>query len=129
MLKYTKIILIGDAIILALMTFYGLASHEVIGGIPARFASTFLPWLLAWLIVGKFADLFNPRKEKMLRVAGRTFLGMLIASPMAGLFRGIFIGEDIVIIFVVVFGGLSAILITIWRVIFHLKMKGWILDG
>lgn len=129
MFKNTKILLVGDAIILASVTLYGLVSHQISTNMPARFASTFLPWLLAWLIIGFFADLFKPNTDKLTRAVARAFLGIIIASPLAGLFRGVILGEDIVIVFVVVFGGLSAILISIWRAIFHQKIKGRLLDG
>jgi len=51
---------------------------------------------------------------------------MVLAGPMVGWLRGVWLGQVILPIFVVVLGGISALAILAWRAIFWLvtsKMK------
>ncbi|MEK6255881.1 MAG: hypothetical protein N2C13_01015, partial [Chloroflexota bacterium] len=59
----------------------------------------------------------------------RPFLGMVLASSFAGLLRGLSMGADVVPIFVVVFGGISAIAVAVWRVIYFSVLKNRFSNG
>lgn len=111
-------LLVGDTIVLLLVTLYGLASHEMMNQAAADIWRTFLPWLVAWLLVGWHVGVFDPEKIEHANQLWRPFWGMILASPLGGFLRSAVLGNDVIVLFVVVFGGISAIAITIWRAVY-----------
>lgn len=112
------IVLVGDVIVLALVTLFGFASHNELGSAGLRMLTTFLPLALAWGLVsphlGVYADavLFNGKQ------LWRPFWAMVLAGPMAGFLRGVLLNNLVSPLFVVILGGVSALAILAWRTIF-----------
>jgi hypothetical protein len=108
----------GDTIVLLLVTLYGLASHDMMNQAAADVWRTFLPWLVAWLLIGWPVGVFDPGKANQAKQLWRPFWGMILASPLGGFLRSAALGSDVIVLFVVVFGGISAIAITFWRAVY-----------
>jgi hypothetical protein len=117
------ILFIGDALVLALMTVVGFASHDLIGsggGTGLRMLTTFLPFLAAWLLVAPHVGAFNPGYVTDTRQLWRPFWAMVLAAPFGALLRGVWLGTPILPVFVVVVGGLNALALLAWRTVYLL---------
>ena len=108
-------LILGDTVVLALVTMYGITSHELEGSAAEVFSRTFLPWFSAWFIMGSFAGLFPTDSESLQINIFRPFFGMILASPFAALMRAFILGANIIPIFIVAFGGICAIAMAVWR--------------
>jgi Protein of unknown function (DUF3054) len=124
--RFMVILLAGDAVVLALVTLAGLATHGELGQAGSRLWPTFLPLLAAWLLVAPHLDAFNPRKILQVRSLWRPFWAMLLAAPLGVLLRSLWLGTSAMIVdFVLVMGWLCALALLAWRglywVFFHSK--------
>ena len=114
------ILLAGDVIVLVVVTAVGFASHRTLGSAGSRMLSTFVPLVLAWFMVAPFLGAYDPERATDFRQLWRPFWAMVLAGPMAALLRGFWLNSPILPIFVVVLGGISALSILGWRLIFAL---------
>ncbi|HEX6304057.1 MAG TPA: DUF3054 domain-containing protein [Anaerolineales bacterium] len=112
------ILLIGDTFILALMTLIGFFFHGTLGTGGGRLLTTFLPSLAAWLLIAPHLGAYDPQRAAQLRQVWRPFWAMLLSAPMAAWLRAIWLNTAVVPIFVVVFGGVNALAILLWRAIY-----------
>jgi hypothetical protein len=113
--KSQIICLVGDAIVLALVTVAGFARHNTLGSAGTRMLATFLPLLIAWLLVAPFVGAFDPEKLGDARQLWRPFWAMVLAAPLGALLRGLWLGQPIDPVFVIVIGGISALALLAWR--------------
>jgi hypothetical protein len=114
----TLVVLAGDAVTLALVTLAGFASHDTLGSAGARMLSTFIPLLLAWLLLAPHLGVFASRNTDQPRQLWRPFWAMILAAPMAGFLRGVWLNAPVLPIFVVILGGVSALSILLWRTLY-----------
>ena len=117
--KTQSILLGGDVVVILLMTLYGFSSHQTLPTAGARLWSTFLPWVVAWLLVAPSLGVFDEEKVRNSRDLWRPFWAMILASPIAGFLRALWLGEDVTPLFVVIFGGFCALGILAWRAIYR----------
>lgn len=116
-----KLILIsGDVLTLALVTLFGFASHGELGSAGARMLTTFIPLVVAWLLVSPHLRVFDMRFTQKASQLWRPFWAMVLAGPLAAWLRGAMLNAPILPIFVVVLGGVSALSLLAWRVIYWL---------
>jgi hypothetical protein len=108
----------GDALTLLLVTIYGFASHNELGSGGARMLTTFVPLLLAWLLIAPHLSVYDPERIRDPRQLWRPFWAMVLAGPMAGWLRGVMLGQPILPVFVLVIGGVSALALLFWRSIY-----------
>jgi len=111
-------LLVGDAIVLLLVTFIGFASHERLSLGILRILSTFVPLLTGWTLIGFHVGVFDPAKTADPRQLWRPFWAMVLAGPFAGWMRALFLGTGVAPIFVVVLGGISALSLLAWRALY-----------
>ncbi len=117
--RVTIVLLAGDALMLALVTLAGLATHDELGQAGRRLWPTFLPLLAAWLLAAPHLGVFDPQKTRQVRSLWRPFWAMLLAAPLGALLRSLWLGSSAVIVdFVLVMGGLSALALLAWRCLF-----------
>jgi hypothetical protein len=89
-------LLLGDLILISVVTLLGFASHNTLTTAGAHMLTTFLPLAAAWLMVAVPFGLYD------LRIAGRSsylwrpFWAMILAGPMMGFLRGLMLGSNIV---------------------------------
>ena len=118
--RFPWILLVGDIVTFALVTIFGFATHGTLETAGMRMLTTFLPVLVAWLLFAPFFDVYQPVMAADLRSLWRPFWAMVLAAPFAAWLRGVWLGMVILPIFVVVLGGICALSILAWRVIYWL---------
>jgi hypothetical protein len=109
------ILLIGDILTLGVITVIGFANHGELGTAGTRMLTTFVPLVVAWLLVAPYLGVFDPQNARDFRQLWRPFWAMVLCSPLAAWMRGVWLGSAILPIFVVVLGGLSALALLAWR--------------
>ena len=108
----------GDAVVLALVTLYGFASHDLLGSAGWRLLSTFGPLLLSWFLVSPHLRVFDLQRVAQPRQLWRPFWAMVLAGPLAAFLRGLILDAPIIPLFVIVLGGISALALLAWRALF-----------
>jgi len=117
--KIWRIVLFtGDILVFALVTIYGFASHNELGSAGVRMLTTFIPLLVGWFLIAPFVGVYKINYVLEPRQLWRPFWAMVLAGPMAGWIRGVWLDQVVLPIFVVVLGGVSALGILAWRAIF-----------
>lgn len=112
--------LAGDAITLALVTVFGFASHGTIETAGTRILATYIPLLVSWFLISPYLGVYNPTKVCKLRQMWRPFWAMVLSGPFAGWLRGVWLNTPVLPIFVIILGGVSALSILLWRLIYFL---------
>ena len=116
--SHFAILLIGDILTVALVTVIGFATHDELGTAGWRMMTTFIPVLIAWGLVAPFLGAYDLQRVAQAHQLWRPFWAAVLAAPMAGWIRGIWLGQVILPIFVFVLGGVSALAILAWRTLF-----------
>ena len=116
--SHFAILLIGDILTVALVTVIGFATHDELGTAGWRMLITFIPALIAWGLVAPFLGAYDLQRVAQAHQLWRPFWAAVLAAPMAGWIRGIWLGQVILPIFVFVLGGVSALAILAWRTLF-----------
>lgn len=116
-------LLVADVIVLALVTLFGFASHGSLGTASSRLLTTFVPLVIAWFLVAPFLGAYDLQRVSDFRQLWRPFWAMVLAGPLAAMLRGFMLNSPILPIFVVVLGGVSALSILIWRMVYALIAK------
>jgi hypothetical protein len=122
-LKITKpqvILLFGDLIVLALVTMAGFATHQELDTAGLYMLTTYLPLSIAWLLISPHLHVYDPREVTNYRHLWRPFWAMVLAAPMAGWLRGMMLERVILPEFVLILGGISALVILAWRFLYLL---------
>ena len=109
---------LGDALTLALVTLFGFATHNTLGTAGARMLTTYLPLLLAWLLIAPHLGVYHLGRVVDFRQLWRPFWAMVLAAPFAAWMRAAWLGTAILPVFVVVLGGVSALALLAWRLAF-----------
>jgi hypothetical protein len=117
--------LAGDVITLALVTLVGFASHNELGSAGARMLTTFIPLVSAWLLVAPHLGAFDQGIVTEMRQLWRPFWAMVLAAPLAGWMRGAWLNAPILPIFVVILGGISALALFVWRLMYCCVLSRW----
>jgi hypothetical protein len=118
-----EILIAGDLLVLALVTAYGFASHNELGSAGWRMLTTFLPLLAGWLLAALPLGALDPLRASDLRQLWRPFWAMILAGPLAACLRGVWLETPIQPVFVVVLGGVSALALLAWRLVFWMLIS------
>lgn len=124
--RHQIFLFIGDAVIFAIVTILGFASHDSLGTAGFRMLTTFVPVVIAWLLIAPHLSVYNINVVTRLRDLWRPSWAMVLAAPMAAFLRGAWMGTPINPVFVVVIGGVNAIAILIWRALFLFGISKWV---
>lgn len=117
------ILLVGDVLTLALVTLFGFATHGTMTTAGGRMLTTFVPLLVAWLLVAPHLGAFNGALVGDWRQLWRPFWAMVLAAPLAAFLRGAWLNSPILPVFVVVLGGVSALGLLAWRGLYALVIR------
>ncbi len=112
--KHTPLIL-GDIATILVVTLVGFASHEALGAPLSRMLATFLPLTLAWFCVAPWLGLFDERITGDWRQLWRVAWALLLAAPLAGWLRGIWLRSLVIPLFIAILGGVSILAMGLWR--------------
>lgn len=119
-MKDVWILCFGDIAVLGLVTLVGFSTHDEAATAGWRMMTTFLPLVVAWFLLAPVMGVFDPERTADLRQLWRPFWAMVMAAPFATLLRGIWLGRPILPIFVVVLGGVAALSLLAWRLLYWL---------
>jgi hypothetical protein len=106
------LLLAGDVLVVLVVAVLGFLSHnESPLALINRFLATWLPFTAAWVVAGYGlglypADRFSP---------GRLLLAALLAAPLGGLLRGLWLGNVIQTTFVLVMAAVLGLGMMGWR--------------
>jgi hypothetical protein len=113
------ILLAGDILVLALVTAYGFSTHQELASAGLRLLTTFLPLVVAWLLVAPHLQVYSAARMVDPRQLWRPFWAMVLAAPLAGWLRSVMLSAAAIsVLLVLVLGGVSALGMLIWRVAF-----------
>jgi hypothetical protein len=117
MKKY--ILVLGDILAIAVVTFIGFASHGESGAafLP-RMAAALFPLIISWFILAPALGLFQEPIALDLKQLWRPVLAMIFAAPFAAVLRGLILNAPIIPIFAVVLSATSAFGMLVWRGIY-----------
>jgi hypothetical protein len=118
--KRRLILICGDVVVFGLVTLFGFSSHQTLGTAGARMLTTFIPLVLGWGLVAPFLGVYDQAGAGDWRQLWRPFWAMVLAGPMVGWLRGVWLGQAILPVFILVLGGISALAILAWRAGFWL---------
>ena len=69
-------------------------------------------------MVAPFLGAYDLDRVADIRLVWRPFYAMVIAAPLAGWLRGLWLGQPIIPLFVFVLGGISSLAVLAWRAIY-----------
>ena len=115
-------LIVGDILTLAIVTVIGFASHGTSGTAGSRMLTTFIPLVAAWLLIAPHLKVYNRDIALDGRQLWRPFWAMVLAGPMAAWLRGVLLNSQILPLFVIILGGVSALAILTWRGLYWLFM-------
>jgi hypothetical protein len=110
-----RLLAAADLALLAAITWIGLQFHETASLGPSRFAATWIPFSAAWLVLAAHLGAYNSEHVTLPGQLWRPLWAMVLAAPMAGFLRALWLESTVVPIFVILMGGLSALVLTLWR--------------
>lgn len=114
--RWTNWVILGDLLVLALVTVFGFASHDELDTAGSRMLTTFIPLVVSWLMVAPFLGAYDPSRMASPTQLWRPFYAMVLAGPLAAFLRGVMLGNTPILpVFVVVIGGISALALLAWR--------------
>ena len=112
-------LLVGDILVLVLVTVAGFMTHNTLGSAGSRILATMLPLLVSWLVIGAHVGVFDAEKARSPGQLWRPFWGMILAAPLFALLRAFMLGvETINTTFIVVMGGIGALAMLAWRALY-----------
>ena len=124
MKKSNSILILGDILVIAIVTIIGFATHgEAAASFLPRMAASFFPITIAWFLLAPWFGLFQQGITSDLREFWRPALVMLFAAPLAVVMRGFILNAAVIPIFSVVLGSTSALGLVMWRTIWALIQK------
>jgi hypothetical protein len=127
MMKPSNLVVLvaGDGLVLLGVTLAGFSSHNSsLEG--ARWLTTFVPLCVAWGLIAPWLGCFRPEAAARPLQAWRPLLAMVLAAPLAAFLRAVLLNGSVIPIFVVALGGVAALSLTAWRVLWAvLAVRGW----
>ena len=117
MKKY--ILILGDILAIALVTFIGFATHDETGAffLP-RMAVVFFPLILSWFLLAPALGLFQEQTIRDPKQLWLPVVAMVFAAPFAAVLRGLILNAPVIPIFAVVLSATSAFGMLVWRGIY-----------
>lgn len=114
----TSILILGDILAIAILTFIGFATHDEanLSFLP-RMAAFFFPLCISWFLLAPSLGLFQRETTSSPKHLWRAALAAFFAAPLAAVLRGFILNAPIIPIFAAVLAGTSALGMFIWRLI------------
>ena len=123
-LNKKNILIIGDIVAIAILTFIGFATHGEAGlSFIPRMAAIFFPSVVAWLVLAPWFGLHDLQVIRDFRIFWRIPLAILFVAPLALAIRGIILNAPIVPIFAIVFTATNSLGLLVWRTIHKFIFK------
>jgi hypothetical protein len=115
-----SILILGDILAMALVTFVGFATHAEAGlAFLPRMAAAFFPLVGSWFLLAPWLGLFQYETVGEARQLWRPALTALFAAPLAAVLRGFILNAPVIPIFAAVLAATSALGMVLWRLIWY----------
>ena len=119
-----SILILGDLLTIAVVTFIGFATHgEAELSFLPRMAAAFFPLVISWFWLAPFVGLFQDQTVQNPRQLWRPALAALFAAPLAAVLRGFLLQAPIIPIFAAVLAATFALGMIIWRWLWYELLK------
>ncbi len=118
-------VLIGDVVVVAILTVIGFATHATLDEVP-RMITTFLSFLVAWLLVAPWFGLLREAIVADPRQVWRVAWAWLVAAPLGALLRAVLLDRSVVdVTFVLVTIAINGLALVAWRALYaaHLSRR------
>ena len=123
-LNKKNILIIGDIVAIAILTFIGFATHGEAGlSFIPRMAAIFFPSVVAWLVLAPWFGLHDLQVIKDFRIFWRIPLAVFFVAPLALVVRGFILNAPIIPIFAIVFTSTNSLGLLVWRTIYKFIFK------
>lgn len=114
-------LIIGDIIVLAIITIIGFVSHgETDLSFLPRMFTTFIPLVISWFLIAPWLELFDTQITSEPKQLWRPFLAMLLAAPMTAVLRATMLNTVALPLFTLILGGSAALGLLVWRGLYSL---------
>ena len=124
MQKSKLVLIFGDVIAIALLTFIGFATHgEADVSFLPRMAAAFFPVLIGWFVLAPWFGLFDEQVISSPRSLWRILPAMLAVAPLAVILRAAILNSAGLPIFTLVLGSTNAFGMLVWRAIYLFVIK------
>lgn len=124
MTRSPRLLILGDALAILLLTIIGFATHGELGtSFVGRMLAAFFPLTVAWFLLAPFLGLFQPEVIADPKQLWRSVLAMLFAAPFAAVLRGFLLDAPVPPAFAVVLAATSAFGMLVWRGIYFLLTR------
>lgn len=119
MSRTLSVLIVGDILTLAAVTWAGFATHgETSLGLLPRMMTTFLPLLTGWFLIAPLLGLFSVGTTQNPRQLWRPVYAALLAAPLFGVLRAAMLNGIVLPLFVLIMGASAALGMLLWRVLF-----------
>ena len=123
-LNKKNILIIGDIIAIAILTFIGFATHGEAGlSFIPRMAAIFFPSVVAWFVLAPWFGLYDLQVIRDFRIFWRIPLAVFFVAPLALVVRGFILNAPIIPIFAIVFTSTNSLGLLVWRTIYKFIFK------
>jgi hypothetical protein len=119
-----KSIIVGDAIVLLLVTIYGFVSHYGVSFDVNKIFSSFIPWWGVWTIFAIYLDLYDDRIILDAKSFWRIIVAIIITAPIATLLRNFWLTGSFgpfEPFFMIMFGSTATAALIAWRLVHRMK--------
>lgn len=114
------LLIFGDALTLALVTWVGFATHGEAGfSFLPRMLTTYIPLLLGWFLLSPWFGLIKMEANLRPSQLWRVLFIMLFVAPLAATLRGLILNTNILPIFVLILAATNALGILAWRSLYY----------
>lgn len=123
-MKNKTLLIIGDILVIAILTIVGFAMHDEtdLSFIP-RMGTTFFPLLIAWFLIAPWFGLFDNQVILNQKNLWRIAVALLFATPFATTLRSAILNNAVLPLFVLILSGSTALGMIAWRWIYILVSK------
>jgi hypothetical protein len=113
------ILIVGDILAIALLTFIGFATHgEADVSFAPRMAALFFPLTVSWFLLAPALGLYRREIISDPKQLWRPALTAIFAAPLAAVLRGFILNAPIVPIFAAVLAATSVLGMVVWRAMY-----------
>ena len=116
-----KILIFGDTLAIAILTFIGFATHgEADVSFIPRMGATFFPILISWFLLAPWFGLFDEQVTSNPKLLWRILFAMLFIAPLATILRAAWLHSAATPLFALILGSTNTLGMLIWRAVYFL---------
>ena len=114
-----NILILGDILVIAILTFIGFATHgETDISYFPRMGTTFFPVLVSWFLIAPWLGLFDEQVIANPKLLWHILLAMVFIAPLAVILRAALLHSAVQPLFALILGGSNALGMLVWRALY-----------